>query len=200
MNIEPSSFAAVFFLFYLSVVFVWPTVRTYRQTGINPLTFGRSESAHDFTGRCFKVLLAALALTIAASWSREGLYPYLLPAPFLATNFVRWNGVLLCGSALGWTVAAQQQMGASWRIGIDGAHKTALQTGGLFSVSRNPVFLGLLMALLGLFLLLPNALTLVSLVAGYLLINIQVRLEEEHLLQQHGPAYEQYTRKVRRFI
>ncbi|HEY1114933.1 MAG TPA: isoprenylcysteine carboxylmethyltransferase family protein [Chitinophagaceae bacterium] len=200
MTVDSSTFAAVFFFLYLAVVFVWPSVRTYRQTGINPLTFGPSDSAHDFTGRCFKVLLAAMILTIAASWSHERLYPYLLPASFLSAPFARWCGILLCSAALLWTAVAQHQMGVSWRIGIDEHHKTALHTGGLYSLSRNPVFLGLLTALLGLFMLLPNALTLVYLVAGYLLIAIQVRLEEEHLLRQHGAVYEHYKARVRRFV
>lgn len=97
-------------------------------------------------------------------------------------------------------MVAQVQMGQSWRIGIDRHHIAVLKTTGLFSLSRNPVFLGLLTALVGLFLLLPNAGTLVCLVSGYVLIQVAIRLEEEHLAQQHGALYLNYKARVRRLL
>ena len=193
-------FSIFFFAVYLLVIFVWPTVRTYRQTGINPLTFGTSDSAHDFIGRWFKVLIAAMAATIAVYCSGEESYSYLLPAGFLINEKLQVTGMLLCTFSLGWTAIAQYQMGKSWRIGIDEKHKTELRTAGLFSISRNPIFLGLLLTLLGFFLLLPNGLTLLFLVAGYLLIQIQIRLEEEFLEKQHGASYQSYKQQVRRFL
>jgi protein-S-isoprenylcysteine O-methyltransferase Ste14 len=200
MGTQSSLFATLFFLCYLAVVFVWPSVRTYRQTGIYPVAFGGSDSAHDFIGWGFKVLLTVIALTIAVSWSPGLLSPFLLHAAFLSSPALQWAGAALCLTALLWTAVAQRQMGRSWRIGIDKQHRTALQTTGLFSVSRNPVFLGLLTALLGLFLLLPNVLTLVCVVAGYLLIQVAIRLEEEHLAQQHGNLYRHYKARVRRLL
>ena len=44
------------------------------------------------------------------------------------------------------------QMGKSWRIGIDTENKTDLVEKGLFTVSRNPIFFGMRMALFGFFL------------------------------------------------
>lgn len=198
MDLYASWFAAFFYLCFLVVVFVWPSWRTYRQTGINPVAFGGSDSAHDFIGRCFKVLLTTVALTIAVSVSGYGSACPLWP--ILARPAVQLAGMGLCGAALLWTAVAQAQMGRSWRIGIDRKTKTDLQTAGLFALSRNPVFLGMLLALLGLFLLLPNALTLVCGVAGYLLIGVAIRLEEEHLLQQHGARYQHYKDRVRRLL
>ena len=45
-------------------------------------------------------------------------------------------------------VVSQTQMGASWGIGIDD-RSTELVTRGLFGLVRNPIFSGLLLALLG---------------------------------------------------
>jgi protein-S-isoprenylcysteine O-methyltransferase Ste14 len=47
----------------------------------------------------------------------------------------------------------------SWRIGIDTKTKTELVTNGLFSISRNPIFFGMIITLIGVFLATPNALT-----------------------------------------
>jgi protein-S-isoprenylcysteine O-methyltransferase Ste14 len=200
MNALSKYFTTVFFICYLLVVFVWPSIRTYRQTKITPLTFGTSDNAHDFIGRSFKVLLIAILLTIGTYWINGNFYQYLLPATFLANPVIQWSGMVLCSLSLIWTTVAQWQMGTSWRIGIDENHPTELRTAGLFALSRNPIFLGLLTTLFGFFLLLPNALTLVYLVAGYLLIQIQIRLEEEFLLKQHGASYIHYKASVRRLL
>ena len=88
----------------------------------------------------------------------------------------------------------------SWRIGIDRETETELVTTRLFGISRNPIFLGMILSLIGLFFVTPNALTLIFLILGYILIQIQIRLEEEFLIEQHGQAYKEYKQKVRRFI
>ena len=97
-------------------------------------------------------------------------------------------------------VTAQAQMGRSWRIGIDDEHTTALVTHGIFGRSRNPIFLGMRLMLVGLFLVIPEAATLVLWLVGDVLIRTQVYLEEEHLLRQHGEAYRAYQGRVRRWL
>jgi protein-S-isoprenylcysteine O-methyltransferase Ste14 len=71
---------------------------------------------------------------------------------------------------------------------------------GVFGLSRNPILLGMMLTLLGLFLVLPNAVTLLVLGLGVVLIQIQVRLEEEFLSNTHGAEYAQYRRGVRRWL
>jgi protein-S-isoprenylcysteine O-methyltransferase Ste14 len=58
----------------------------------------------------------------------------------------------------------------------------------------------MMITLLGLFLVIPNALTLLIFVMGVVLIQIQVRLEEEFLAGAHGEEYEDYRRQVRRWL
>ena len=99
-----------------------------------------------------------------------------------------------------WVVIAEVQMSNSWRIGIDLTSKTELKTKGLFSVSRNPVFLGMLITLAGLCLILPNAITLLVFVSSTWIFQIQVRLEEEYLSKKHGRTYIEYGKKVRRWF
>lgn len=193
-------FTAAFFVVYMLIGFVLPSVRTFRQTGINPVAFGKSDNAHDFIGKLFKALLSLIPLTIAGYWISGKGYQLFLPATYLEIPAVYGAGMILCIMSLIWTAIAQWQMGKSWRVGIDEKHNTALVQSGLFRFSRNPIFLGMQATLLGLFFLLPNAVTLLVLVAGFMLIQIQVRLEEEFLLKQHGINYENYKRSVKRFI
>jgi protein-S-isoprenylcysteine O-methyltransferase Ste14 len=39
-----------------------------------------------------------------------------------------------------------------------------------------------------------------SRILGYVLIQIQIRLEENHLIEQHGDKYLEYKENVRRLI
>ena len=96
--------------------------------------------------------------------------------------------------------AAQMSMAASWRIGVAEGATGALVTGGLFGFSRNPVFVGQLMLLLGTALVVPSIPTSlgVLLFAGSALV--QVRSEERELRRTHGPAYDTYCQSVPRWI
>jgi protein-S-isoprenylcysteine O-methyltransferase Ste14 len=118
---------------------------------------------------------------------------------WLEQSLTRWIGVTLLMLSLVWTVLAQAQMGHSLRIGIDEEHRTSLVDKGVFGVSRNPIFLGMILTLVGLFLTIPNPITLLTFVLGFVLIQIQVRLEEAFLGRVHGSHYEEYRRNVRRW-
>ncbi|HEY1025161.1 MAG TPA: isoprenylcysteine carboxylmethyltransferase family protein [Sphingobacteriaceae bacterium] len=193
-------FSLTFFFLYLLIAFAWPTVRTYKSTGVNPVTFGTSDTAHDFIGRWFKILIGLTLISIITSWFPDGAYQYLSPFTYLLIPVLHLVGVVLGVLSLVWISIAQFQMGNSWRIGLDHQNKTQLIRHGLFGISRNPVFLGMLVSLLGFFLLLPNALTLLVLVCGYVLIQIQIRLEEDFLVKQHADEYIAYCKKVKRLI
>jgi protein-S-isoprenylcysteine O-methyltransferase Ste14 len=109
-------------------------------------------------------------------------------------------GIVLLLLSLVWIRLAQSQMGESWRIGIDTEHRTPLVQKGVFRISRNPIFLGLKVTLLGLFLTIPNALTLLVFVLAIVLVGVQVRLEEDYLAQVHPEAYADYRQRVRRWL
>lgn len=139
------------------------------------------------------------AVVLAYSLSPRA-YEYAVPIDWLEHVWLTWVGLLLLLVSFGWTVLAQAQMGNSWRIGIDEEHRTNLVRRGVFRVSRNPIFLGMILTLMGLFLIIPNALTMLAFVLGAVLIQIQVRLEEQFLAASHGTEYDDYRRRVRRWL
>ena len=127
-------------------------------------------------------------------------YKILAPIEWLNHPALIWIGVGLLIIALLWILLAQSNMGRSWRIGVDQDVKTDLVQNGLFAISRNPIFLGMRIMLIGFFLVLPNAVTFAIWLLGDSLMQIQVRLEEAHLRQIHGDAYNAYARRVRRWL
>lgn len=193
-------FLPIYLAAYFFAAFFWRSFVVWKRTGVNPLVFNGTDSAHDYIGRVFKLLFALIVAVVVVYCASERYYQYLAPFVWLERRGLHTAGGILMLTSLAWTVVAQAQMGASWRIGIDEEHRTALVQKGIFGLSRNPIFLGMMLTLLGLFLVIPNALTLLTLVTGVVLIQIQVRLEEEFLARAHGGEYAEYRRHVRRWI
>lgn len=190
----------VYLLIYFAAAFLLPSYRVWKRTSVNPVTFRGADNAHDYIGKLFKIVMVSLTAVIIIYAFAPDIYSFLLPVGWLENQPTPLVGIVLLVLSLGWTVLAQIQMGNSWRIGIDEERKTALVQSGLFRFSRNPIFLGMIITLTGVFLTIPNALTLLFLVLGYVLIQIQVRLEEEFLDKIHGAEYEEFRRCVRRWV
>jgi protein-S-isoprenylcysteine O-methyltransferase Ste14 len=189
-----------FFTVYLAAVLVWPTWRTWKRTGINPYALGNSDQAHDYIGAMFRYSFAVGAAVVIAYALWPTGYGYLAPVEWLERLAFVYVGLGLLVASLVWTVIAQASLGKSWRIGIDTMNETELVRVGVYRISRNPIFLGMRATLVGLFLVLPNAVTLAVVVLGEALIQIQVRLEEEFLAAKHGPRYAEYRRNTRRWL
>ncbi|HEX8249045.1 MAG TPA: isoprenylcysteine carboxylmethyltransferase family protein [Pyrinomonadaceae bacterium] len=185
---------------YFGVAFVWRSVAVWKQTGINPYVLGKTDNAHDFIGVAFRLTFALIVAVIIVFAFFSPLYQYAAPLIWIEHRSVKSIGLVLLVASLVWTAIAQIQMGKSWRIGIDRENRTELVQSGLFRVSRNPIFFGMRVALWGFFLTLPNAITLLALVLGDVLMQIQVRLEEEFLSSAHGEKYAEYCRGARRWI
>ncbi|MCB9273402.1 MAG: isoprenylcysteine carboxylmethyltransferase family protein [Lewinellaceae bacterium] len=190
----------VYILLFHSLLFGLRSYLLWKQTGVRAITFQNRDDAHDWNGRLFTFLsLAAVAIAAVYAFSASW-YVLLVPIPYLegpALHLVGWALLLL---SLPVIFLAQMQMAGSWRVGIDEKERTPLVTHGLFSCSRNPIFLGLLVSLLGFFFVVPNAYSLLLLGLSYASIQIQVRLEEPFLRAQHGAAYERYCEQVRRWV
>ena len=194
----PLQLLLYFTLFFAAAMF-WPTWRLWRREGVNAFVLPRDDSVEGYVGRWFRFVLIGIPVLLAAL--SAGL-PVEAAGPLTwldrpALKIASWA---MLAASLVWVVIAQAQMGISWRIGIDARSRPPLVRSGVFSISRNPIFLGMRAALLGLFLALPNAATLTILIAGEILIQVQVRLEEAYLGKIHGAEYRRYTEEVRRWI
>jgi protein-S-isoprenylcysteine O-methyltransferase Ste14 len=190
----------IYLLLYLLVAFLIPTYRTYKQAGINPITFGKADNAHDYIGFVMKILIGLLFLAVILFSFGKTTYYYTSPILFLENNYLQIIGLVIIHVSLCWIMTAQYQMSTSWRIGIDELNKTALKTSGVFGVSRNPIFLGMILSMLGIFFILPNALTFFLSICTCFIIQIQIRLEEAFLEKQHRGSYLVYKQKVKRLI
>lgn len=200
MNESLKYFLPSFLLIYFAVAFVLPSYRVWKRTGVNPVTFGGADDAHDYIGKLFKIVMLGLTSVIIIYAFVPNIYPYLLPVFWLENRIVQYAGIGFLLISLLWTVLAQIQMGNSWRIGIDEENRAALVRSGVFSFSRNPIFLGMIVTLSGMLFAMPNAFTLVAFFLGFVLMQIQVRLEEEFLIRTNGDEYIEYQQQVKRWL
>jgi len=189
-----------YFVIYFGIAFVAKSLIVARRIGQNPLVLPKDDSAYGLIGYYFKITLILMFIYSVFYALFPAHYEIFLVLQILDVLYLKYIGIGLLVLALIWTIIAQTDMKDSWRIGIDTQTKTELITTGLFKYSRNPIFLGMLTSLLGLFLLTPNALTFIFLIVGYILIQIQIRLEEEFLVKEHGQNYLSYRQRVRRFF
>jgi protein-S-isoprenylcysteine O-methyltransferase Ste14 len=190
----------IYFIIYFGVAFVLKSLIVAKRIGKNPLVLPKDDSAYGLIGLYFKLTLIGMFIYVLAYSLFPTWHSVFLIIPSLDYETIKYIGLVVLAVSLVWTIIAQGHMKNSWRIGIDTETKTELVTTGLFGLSRNPIFFGMILSLIGLFLVSPNALTFLFLILGYVLIQIQIRLEEEFLTNEHGQKYIDYKHKVRRLI
>ncbi len=190
----------IYLALFFGLAMFWRSYVAWKRTGVNPYALGNGDTVHDYVGKLFRFTLLATALIVLAFSLSEAMYNLLMPISWLDSSLLIGVGLALLASALIWVLVAQIQMGDSWRIGIDEKTNSPLVQHGLFGVSRNPIFLGILVMLVGLLFAIPTAATLIVTLLGFALIHIQVRLEEPFLVDKYGEVYRVYQKRVRRWL
>lgn len=185
----------------VAIVFGWRPWLQHRRHGNWGILLFRSESTAQKVRDSMAVVLFVLLVgqaVVAARW------PQALPlseADWRSVSGIRHalGAVLLFGGLL-LLVAAQLNLGASWRIGIEESARPGLVTGGLYRFCRNPIFLALLLILAGYTLLLPTLLSALMLAGACVAIRQQIAEEESYLLRTYGQEYREYARRVGRLL
>ena len=141
--------------------------------------------------------------------------PVAVGAPLLAGWLATWvwgDPVELGGwrVPVGWALVVVFAVWNGWSLWLFGRHDTGLLPGqptlriieeGPYRLSRNPLYVGMLALYLGLALLAPTFWGLVLFpVAMLLLLWGAIRPEERFLHERFGTPYDDYARRVRRWL
>ena len=126
--------------------------------------------------------------------------PLLSKQEFFQSAMISWIGVLFCAAGLLLLLWSLISFGKSFRVGIDTEHPDKLITTGVFAFSRNPIYVAFAMILIGQFLIFPNWILLVYMMAGVWLFHRQVLREEDYLKKHYGKEYVEYSNRVRRYL
>jgi len=176
----------------------WVQLRRYGSSGI--VLFRSGRPGQHLREALFVVLAVALLAEAALAAVAPRRLPGLVPLAPATAAVLRATGTVMVLGATALMLAAQLDLGASWRVGIDEGARPGLVTGGLYRYSRNPIYVAMLAALLGFALLLPSWISLGLLIGAGLGIRRHVRDEETYLARTYGEEYRRYAARVGRFV
>ena len=186
-----SDIAALVLVLFLGIVVA--RVLVMSTAGISAMQIGKTHRS-DFLIPPFVLIYFYVVFARAFGW------PTFASQAFFESAAVSWVGVLLCMAGLITLVISLVSFGRSFRVGIDNVHPDKLVTTGIFAVSRNPIYVGFWIILIGQFLIFPNWLLLLYIALASWLFHRQVLREESFLSQHYGREYDEYCSRVRRYI
>jgi protein-S-isoprenylcysteine O-methyltransferase Ste14 len=96
-------------------------------------------------------------------------------------------------------LAGASHLGDSLRVGLP-EEETRLRTGGVYSVTRNPIYVGLYLTLIASLLAVPAILNAIAALCGIVGHHLIIRGEERFLSDRFGKEWEAYRRGVPRYV
>lgn len=81
-------------------------------------------------------------------------------------------------------------------VGLGEEKEVGLNTEGILSSIRHPIYAGTVLIVLGFFFFLPNLPTLISCACIFIYLPIGIYLEEKKLIATYGEAYLEYKKRV----
>ena len=133
----------------------------------------------------------ARAFPVAQLWP-QGAWPFGLGAAL---------GIALAGGLIALAGAWQFHRARTTVNPLSPAKASALVTNGVYRLTRNPMYLGMALVLVGWAVWLGNAAALLGLPLFVVLLDtLQIQPEERVLRQRFGEAYARYAARVRRWL
>jgi protein-S-isoprenylcysteine O-methyltransferase Ste14 len=172
---------------------VWTRVLLLRRKGVKAVHFGNIDKK-DFLIPPFALFYFYVVSGNAFGFPLPG-NQQLFDSPFAVLA-----GVLCftAGSIL--LFLSLVAFGRSFRIGIDKDDPDRLITTGVFGFIRNPIYVAFWIILLGQFLVFPNWIPLIYLIAATWLFHRQVLREEDFMRSHYGQQFVDYCTRVRRYL
>lgn len=142
------------------------------------------------------LLVAVLCIALAVD---RWLMPF--PIPFAETRGFRALGGLALAAGVGLVVWAAIELSRAGTTMLPDHAATTLVTTGPFAISRNPMYFGEVVALVGAALLFNKlALLLAAPVFAFAVKRLAIAGEEDHLRRRFGEAWEIYAEHTNRWI
>lgn len=193
-----ATIALVLYVSYLVITFGVRGWLQYRQTG---KTGFNGFSERRGTAGWWGGILFAIAVVTGLAAPLLQLFGAIQPLAALDNVPVLVIGIIVTLACGALTLAAQQAMGRSWRVGVNHSETTELVRTGMFAYVRNPVFAAVILTAIGLALIAPNLVAFAAVALLIVGIELQVRtVEEPYLRATHGDLYRAYASKVGRFV
>ena len=179
---------------------LWRVVELRLRANVNAIVVRGGADARALLEKLFGLSIIAAGLFALLYATVPSLAAALGSIPLLTAPMIAWGGATIASLGAITILVSEISMGRSWRIGVPESERNQLVTEGIYRWSRNPIYLGMIAALAGVFLLAPNAIALSLLSIACVSVAIQVRIEEAFLHSMHGAAYDAYCKRTRRWV
>jgi protein-S-isoprenylcysteine O-methyltransferase Ste14 len=200
MNILNLILTSVLFLGYF---LLWAIKRQelLKSAGVDANVISLSKRPiQTYFGALVKIMTIAIVVIIVLHTFFKDAFSFLHYTDLLDTLFIKSIGLIIGILGLSICRIAQVTIGKSWRVGIDEQSKPGLITKGIYRYMRNPTYTGLFLMCAGIWLINPTVLYGFWVFGFFLLMEFQVRCEEEYLETQYGEEYTTYCKKTKRYI
>ena len=124
----------------------------------------------------------------------------ILNTSLFSNQMIRGIGLALLGLGTCLFIIAMVTMQDNWRAGIPEKDKTDMVTTGIYTISRNPAFLGFDLTYIGASLAFGNIIVLILTALTIALMHLQILEEEKYLETTFGNRYDTYKNKVGRYF
>ncbi len=190
-----------YLLLFLVVFLVYLTGKTiifHKKFHINPVQFSHYKEKVQFCAWIgLMMVLVVYGVLIVLMFLGKNMGEEWV---ILDTAWINFLGMAFSVMGFVMMVMAHAHMGEEWRMGVDRGGKINLVQERLFSISRNPVYLAILLQTGGLFLLMKIPAALVLWLVLLLFMRVVIRTEERFLEEIFGREYGDYKKRVRRFL
>jgi protein-S-isoprenylcysteine O-methyltransferase Ste14 len=172
---------------------VFGRVLLLRKTGTQAMHFGNLDKT-DFLIPPLALFYFYTVFAAAFGW------PLVSSQRLFASTILARFGLAVCLVGVLILLLSLVSFGKSFRVGIDVDQPGQLVTTGIFAVSRNPIYVGFFLFLLGQLLVFPNWVPLAYLGGATWLVHRQALREEDFMRQRYGQEYVEYCSHVRRYV
>jgi len=196
-------------LFWLAATIIGlDAIKRKKREGISSIT-GRTPGdiprwGHVVIPLVMLSFLYLTTLTILYIWLPEIVTNFIFFTISLDTNMLELlsnvgAGLTFIGTLI--FLTAYFNLGSSIRLLMPGEEeRTELITDGWYAHSRNPLYLGLHIAMVGWIFILPSLLTVLALALFLVNQHFRILLEEKFLEDRFGEEYREYKEQVRRYF
>jgi protein-S-isoprenylcysteine O-methyltransferase Ste14 len=170
---------------------------------INPIAIGGGKRGLVLAVEVFAfiaLLTWMIEIVLYATHSRFHIFPWPLDVQLIDSQSAKIIGAVLISAGFGLFIMAYISFGDSWRVGFDVKRPGALVTTGVFSVSRNPIYLFLNLWFVGIFLINGTLIFLIFAVLALVVQHSQILQEEAFLTSLYGQPYREYLTRTGRYL
>lgn len=164
-----------------------------RRQGIDAMILGKGDKPESQKKLEIMLKIATIAMPAIELFS---IWWSLMTIP----KWLQWVGVVIAAIGVVFFIASMLTMKGNWRAGVPEKKETSLVTTGIYSISRNPAFVGFDLMYIGIVIAFPNAWHACAAAFTGWLLHKQIKGEEVFLENAFGKEYLEYKNKVRRYI